>query len=55
MSSVTIEPPGGLSCGVPTKVRMASATGQVPGLAVRYVPHVRYVRYTPLALGLSAF
>ena len=52
MASATINPPGGLSCGVPTKVRMASATGQVPGLAVRYV---RYVRYTPLALGLSAF
>ena len=34
MSSVTIEPPGGLSCGVPTCNEgrgMASATGQVPG------------------------
>ena len=32
MASATIEPLGGLSCGVPTEVRMASATVILPGL-----------------------
>ena len=47
MLSATIEPPGGLSCGAP-EVRMVT----VPRLGFHYV---RYIRYTPLALGLSAF
>ena len=49
MASAPIEPPAGLSCGVPTEVRMAPPA---TWLGVRYV---RYIRYTPLALGLSAF
>ena len=51
MASATFEPPGGLSCGLPTEVRKASPTVMFP-VGFRYV---RYVRYTPLALGLSAF
>ena len=54
MASATIEPPGGLSRGVSTEVRMASVILESPGWG-RYVRYVRYVRYTPLALGLSAF
>ena len=54
MTSATNEPPGGLSGGVPTEVRMASALVKSPGWgALR--PLRQYVRYTPLALGLSAF
>ena len=51
MASVTIEPPGRLSRGISTEVRMAWVTVQV-GVGVRYV---RYVGYNPLALGLSVF
>ena len=53
MASATIEPPGGLSyCGVPTEGQDGLCDRQAPRLGVRYV---RYVRYTPLALGLSPF
>ena len=52
MALATIEPPSGLSRGSRNGGQDGLCDPRVPGLGVRYV---RYVGYTPLTLGLSAF